>query len=187
MIIHKLSEHCQKSVSQGLSVRGDATRSLIKHGINLRQAPVQPSHCTYHNIQKFGQSLLNTRNYQVPDKATVGPGIKFYIQVKHQSPVCLIAQWRWSSETTAMSMMRDHLSGRAISSGQKVLHLSLNEPVTKDHLSWETIFLWPMGWSFKTGSTVLQNLSSFTEMNYGHSVTEAHIIMVLVCRNNVIG
>ncbi len=26
---------------------------------------------------------------------------------------------------------------------------SVNEPVTKDHLSWETTYLWPMGWSFK--------------------------------------
>ncbi len=38
--------------------------------------------------------------------------------------------------------------------GQKVLHFSVNKPVTKDHLSWETVCLWPMGWSFKTGSTV---------------------------------
>ncbi len=29
------------------------------------------------------------------------------------------------------------------------------EPVTKDHLSRETTFVWPKGWSFKTGSTIL--------------------------------
>ncbi len=29
-----------------------------------------------------------------------------------------------------------------------------SETVTKDHLSWETIFLWPIGRSFKRGSTV---------------------------------
>ena len=28
------------------------------------------------------------------------------------------------------------------------------EPVTRDHLSRQTTFLWPMGWSFKTSSTV---------------------------------
>ncbi len=33
-------------------------------------------------------------------------------------------------------------------------NFSVIEPVTKDHLSRETIFVWPMGWSFKTGSTV---------------------------------
>ena len=27
--------------------------------------------------------------------------------------------------------------------------------VTRDHLSWQTTFLWTMGWSFNTGSTVL--------------------------------
>ncbi len=31
------------------------------------------------------------------------------------------------------------------------------EPVTKDHLSWETTFVWPMRWSFKIGSTVIAN------------------------------
>ena len=31
---------------------------------------------------------------------------------------------------------------------------SVNEPVTKDHLSWETTFLWPMRWYFKTVSTI---------------------------------
>ncbi len=43
--------------------------------------------------------------------------------------------------------------------GPPVLHrrfyiFSVNYPVTKDHLSWETTFLWPVRWSFKTGSTV---------------------------------
>ncbi len=60
-------------------------------------------------------------------------------------------QWNLSWETTAM---RDPLSWRTTSFGQKVLHSSVYEPVTKDHLSWETIFLWSMGWSFKTGSIV---------------------------------
>ncbi len=32
---------------------------------------------------------------------------------------------------------------------QKVLPCRVNEPVTKDHPSWETIYLWPMGCSFK--------------------------------------
>ena len=50
--------------------------------------------------------------------------------------------------------MRDHLFWRTTSFWQKVLHSSVYEPVTKDHLSWETIFLWSMGWSFKTGSIV---------------------------------
>ncbi len=54
-------------------------------------------------------------------------------------------------ETTAM---RDHLSWGTTFSWQKVLNLIATEPVTKDNLSWETIFYCPMGWSFKTGSTV---------------------------------
>ncbi len=33
-------------------------------------------------------------------------------------------------------------------------HVNITEPVTRDHLSWETTFLWPIRWSFKTGSTV---------------------------------
>ncbi len=32
--------------------------------------------------------------------------------------------------------------------------------VTRDHLSWETTLLCPMGWSFKTGSTVYGNIVS---------------------------
>ncbi len=34
-----------------------------------------------------------------------------------------------------------------------------NEPATKDHLSSETTFVWPMAWSFKTVSTVLVTAS----------------------------
>ncbi len=40
-------------------------------------------------------------------------------------------------------------------SWQKVLHFNVIKPVTKDHLACETTFLWPKGWSFKTGSTVI--------------------------------
>ncbi len=36
----------------------------------------------------------------------------------------------------------------------EVPNFSVIEPVTKDHLCWERTFLWPMGWSFKTGVTV---------------------------------
>ncbi len=36
---------------------------------------------------------------------------------------------------------------------QKILYFNVIQPVTKDHLSWETTFVWPMGWSFKTSST----------------------------------
>ncbi len=34
------------------------------------------------------------------------------------------------------------------------LNTLVTEPVIKHHLSWKTTFLWHMGWSFKTGSTV---------------------------------
>ena len=33
----------------------------------------------------------------------------------------------------------------------EVPHINVNEPATKDHLSSETIFLWPKRRSFKTG------------------------------------
>ncbi len=46
-------------------------------------------------------------------------------------------QWNLSSETTAMKY---HLSWRIASFEQKVFYFSVNKPVTKDHLSWETIF-----------------------------------------------
>ena len=35
-----------------------------------------------------------------------------------------------------------------------MLHINVIQPVTKDHMSCETTFLYPVGWSFKTGSTV---------------------------------
>ncbi len=68
------------------------------------------------------------------------------------SLLSLEIQWNLSWETTAM---RDHLSWKTISFWQKVLHVSVNAPVTKDHLSSEPSF-WPMGWSFKT--VLLYNL-----------------------------
>ena len=37
---------------------------------------------------------------------------------------------------------------------QKVPHFNTIEPVTKDPLSWETTFLCPKGWSFKTCSAL---------------------------------
>ncbi len=37
---------------------------------------------------------------------------------------------------------------------QKVTHVSATEYATKDRLPRETVFLWPMSWSFKTSSTV---------------------------------
>ena len=52
-----------------------------------------------------------------------------------------------------ITAMRDHLSWKTIYSWHKVLYFIATEPVTSDHLSWET-FLWPMGRSSKTGSTV---------------------------------
>ncbi len=55
------------------------------------------------------------------------------------------------------SLERDHchrLSWSTTYSWQKVPNLGIIEPVTKGHLSWETIFLWPMAQSFKTGPTV---------------------------------
>ncbi len=65
-------------------------------------------------------------------------------------------------------------------------HWLKRSPVLKDHQVWgihckwtchqrppvvETIFLWPMGWSFKSGSTVLLSLKTitlhFTSFNHG--------------------
>ncbi len=66
-------------------------------------------------------------------------------------------QWNRSSETTAMSMMRDQMSWKTRYSWQKVLHSSY-WTWRKDHLLEKTTLLLPMGWSFKTGSTVQQNL-----------------------------
>ncbi len=37
---------------------------------------------------------------------------------------------------------------------QKDLHFNIL-PVTRGHLSWKTTFLWPVGWAFRTDSTVL--------------------------------
>ncbi len=65
---------------------------------------------------------------------------------------CCAVQWNLSWETTAM---RDPLSWQTMHFRQNDLHFNITEPVTRDHLSWQTTFLWPMGWSFKTGSTVL--------------------------------
>ena len=62
-------------------------------------------------------------------------------------------QWNLSRGTTAM---RDHLSWQATHIWQD-LHFNITEPVTRDHLSCHTTFLWPMWWSFKTGSTVYAN------------------------------
>ncbi len=66
-------------------------------------------------------------------------------RINHQ--YLLTVQWNLSWATTAM---RDHLSWYFL---QKVVYLNVIEPVTRDHLSWET-FLQQMGWSSKTGSTV---------------------------------
>ena len=63
--------------------------------------------------------------------------------------------------------MRDHLSWKTISFWQKVLHISVNEPVTKDHLSSESIFLRPMEWSFKRVSTV----QMFSDMESDQTVS----------------
>ncbi len=56
--------------------------------------------------------------------------------------------------------------------GIKSYILIIMEPVTKDHLSWETIFLWPLGWSFKTGSTVI-NASPNTLLKYWFNLFSA--------------
>ena len=57
-------------------------------------------------------------------------------------------QWNLSWETTAMRnhpfWATTHFQGPTF---------KMTEPVTRDHLSWKTTFLWPAGWSFKTGTT----------------------------------
>ncbi len=56
--------------------------------------------------------------------------------------------------------MEDHLSWKTTYSWQKVPHFNANEPVTKDHLHWETIFLCLMQSSFETGSTAVHSMSA---------------------------
>ncbi len=86
--------------------------------------------------------------------------IKIYEELYHvfirlkNVPISLsdrkLLQWNLFWETTAM---RDHLSWKTRYSWQKILHFWCNwtcrqrPPVLRDHT-----FLWPMGWSFKTGS-----------------------------------
>ncbi len=53
-----------------------------------------------------------------------------------------------------VTAMRSHLSQKTWYSWEKVLHFNATEPVTKDHVSREATFVCPLGWSFKTGSTV---------------------------------
>ncbi len=94
-------------------------------------------------------------------------------------------QWTLSGNTTAM---RDHLSWKTKQSWQKnlpfinsetclerpmlpetclegshpwqkIIHFSVIEPVTKDHLSWESTFLQPTRWSYKMGSTVIGSVT----------------------------
>ena len=69
-----------------------------------------------------------------------------------QSPYTFV---EYSEIRLERSLPWEHLSWRTTSFWQKVLYFSVYEPVIKDPLSWETIFLWPLGWSFNTGSTVL--------------------------------
>ncbi len=61
--------------------------------------------------------------------------------------------------------MTDYLSWRATYSWQKALHFNEISPVTKGYLSWETILLWPMEWSFRTGSTVICNIHTAVSPN----------------------
>ncbi len=65
--------------------------------------------------------------------------------------MCNVLQLNLPWETTAM---RDHLSWQTTNLCQKDLHFNITEPVTRDHLSSQTTFFWPMGRSFKTGYTV---------------------------------
>ncbi len=39
--------------------------------------------------------------------------------------------------------------------GRQAYCFNVTDPVTKDYLSWETTFVRPMGWPFKTGFTVI--------------------------------
>ncbi len=58
------------------------------------------------------------------------------------SPRYIVLQWNLSWKVTAII---DHLSWKTTGPSQKVPHFNATEPVTKDHLPWETIFIWPMG------------------------------------------
>ncbi len=97
--------------------------------------------------------LLHVHVWHVPwCKQILGEG--FY---KKKPSSCLASdfssiQWNLSWKTAAMG---DHLSGQTTHFRQKDLHFNTTEPVTRDHLSWQTTFLWPMEWCFKTGCTVL--------------------------------
>ncbi len=70
---------------------------------------------------------------------------------------------------TVKPLLKDHYyHARPVSKEflAKVTHFNANESITKNHLSWETIFLWLMGWSFKTISTVLSDQKTSTISNY---------------------
>ena len=61
-----------------------------------------------------------------------------YVSIRYCASIRTYIQWNLSWETTAM---RDCLSWMTTSFWQKVLHSSVYEPVTKDHLSWDHIFM----------------------------------------------
>ena len=50
--------------------------------------------------------------------------------------------------------MRDHLPWKIRYPRQKIQHFNITEPVTKDHLSWETTFLWPVWLSMEISYTI---------------------------------
>ena len=54
------------------------------------------------------------------------------------------------------------------------MNLSPETTVTRDHLSWETTFLWPIRQSFKTGSTVV-NINKICSINYQISISHASV------------
>ncbi len=79
---------------------------------------------------------------------------------------------QWPKHNTVEPILRDHCHERPPvlkddSFLAEVPHFNVNEPATKDHLSSETIFLWPKRRSFKIGSTVCH----FKTINLGSKIS----------------
>ncbi len=76
--------------------------------------------------------------------------------------------------------MRDHLSWRTVHSYQKVLYSNATEPVTKDHLSWDTTSLWANGVVFQDKPYCIENTSSTcSTMRMSQDTRSKHRLCIL--------
>ena len=90
----------------------------------------------------------------------------------------LVIQWCLSWRTTAM---RDHQSWRTTKFCQKVPHFNANEPVTKGHLPWDTILLWPMGIVFQHSFCTLYFSDHCQQISYQFSIMATNLCFYYQC------